>query len=259
MADDDKKPATEPNEAKSGGKGPLKLLVAILLLIAGGGGVAMMAMPKKEKGPEAFGGPWSFPFFDKEFVGNTIDDNFSRYVKFTPTCSYFAYDESYPAQRQSDPDFIQSVDERMSNVVARYRLSEIMIPGSSAEQALAAQLEQAIEPVVFPVHVGDSSLPLEMDPKSGLRPGDSMERFGTFRSAFRECSLSVDANAKSIRLGEGDEVKFKGTETDLEVRSSDGRVVYLDVTRLKSGFKGKVHVGVQGRIRQIHLGRLIAQ
>lgn len=259
MADEDKKDSpAEPVEQQKSGKGPLKLLAGVVLLIATGGGVAMMAMPKKPKGPETFGGPWSFAFFETDFVANTIDDNFSRYIKFAPSCNYFAYDQTYADNRKLDPDFVPSVDEAITTVVARYKLQEIMKDGSGEELALAAQLEEVLEPLLFPVHVGESTLPLETDPDSGLRVGDSQDRFGTFRGAFREHFIEVDSAAKTLQLADGDVITFSGSENDLELRTADGRTIFLDVTKLKPDFKGKVNVGVHGRIRQIHLGRKLA-
>jgi hypothetical protein len=52
---------------------------------------------------------------------------------------------------------------------------------------------------------------------------------------------------------------FNGAETDFELRTADGRKVFIDVTKLKPNFKGKINVGIHGRIRQIHLGRKLAQ
>lgn len=260
MADAQKKDAQQDGGGKpAGGKGALKLLLGVVLLIAGGVGVALVAMPKKEKGPESFGGPWSFTFLDEDLVANTIDDNFSRYFKCSPSCSYFAYDQTYPEGRKADPDFTSATLEAMTNVVARFRLQEIMLDGSSEEMALTAQLEQVLEPILFPIHLGETALPLGTDAASGLRPGDSHDRKATFRGAFREHVLKVDAKAKTLQLEGGEAVKFGGNETDLEVRSEDGRSVYVDVTKLEEGFKGEVHVGVHGRIRQIHLGRKLAQ
>ena len=260
MADEVKKdsPAKE-DEAPKGGKGPLKLLVVVVLLIATGGGVAMIAMPKKAAGPQTYSGPWSFTFFESDFIANTRDDNFSRFIKFAPSCSYFAYEESYAKQRRLDPDFLPSVDEAITGVVARYTLLEIMKDGSGEELAFAAELEQALEPILFPVHVGESALPLESDPDSGLRVGDSQHRFGTFRGAFHEHTLEVDAVARTLNLANGDLFSYSGSETDFEVRTSDGRKLFVDVTKVKPSFKGKVNVGIHGRIRQVHLGRKLAQ
>lgn len=247
-----------PAAAAKGGKGGFKLLAAIVVLIAAGAGIAVMAIPSKDPGVQAFHGPWSFKFFEERLSTNTLDDNFSRFFQFDPSCNYFAYEESYVPSRMADPDFLPALKEAMTNVVARFTLGKIMVDNSSDEFALVAQLEHAVEPIVFPVHVGDSILPLSADPKSGLRPGDSLDRRGTFRGAFFENHLMVDAAAKTVRLGEGVEVTFAGGETDLEVRGSDGSRLYLDVTALKPGFEGKVRVGVKGRIRQIYLGQKLA-
>jgi len=258
MANEDNKDSpAKADEKQKGGKGPLKLLVGVVLLIATGGGVAMMAMPKKSKGPDTFGGPWSFAF--TEVIANTLDDNFSRFIKFAPTCSYFAYEQAYADLRKADPDFNPSIDEAMTNVVASFRLLEIMKDGSGEELALAARLEEVLESILFPVHVGESVLPLETDPESGLRVGDSQDRFGTFRGAFREHFIEVDAAAKTLKLADGDILTYGGSEADFELRTADGRKLFLDLTKLKPKFKGKVNVGIHGRIRQVHLGRKLAQ
>lgn len=258
MADEEKKDSpTKADEQQKSGKGPLKLLVGVILMIATGGGVAMLAMPKKAQGPDTFGGPWSFAF--SEVIANTLDDNFSRFIKFAPTCSYFAYEQAYADQRKADPDFNPSIDEAITNVVASFKLLEIMKDGSGEELALAARLEEVLEPILFPVHVGESVLPLETDPESGLRPGDSHDRFGTFRGAFHEHSIEVDTVAKTLKLADGDVLTYTGSESDLELRTADGRKVFVDVTKLKPKFKGSVRVGIHGRIRQVHLGRKLAQ
>jgi len=262
MANDKDKDAGQKageTSAAKGSKGAIKLLLGVVLMIASGGGIALMALPKKDKGPEAFNGPWSIAFFDKETVANTLDDNYSRYFAFSPSCSYFGYDQLYPEKRKTDPDYLPRMQETMSDVVSRFRLNDIMKDGVGEELALTAQLEEYIEPIVFPVHIGGTVLPLVVDEESGLRAGDSHTRRSTFRGPFREHALQVDAKKGTVQLDDGDVVEFKGRETDLEVRGSDGRSVYLDVTHLKPNFVGKVHVGVHGRIRQIFLGSKRAQ
>ena len=260
MADNDKQEAGESKPKKSkGGKGPIKLLAGVVILIASGAGIAMMAIPEKEKGPMAFGGPWSLKFFETAFVANTADDNFSRYLKFEPLCNYFAYEQPYVEARKLDQDFLSQLQEAFAGVVASYKLNGIMVDGSGENMAIAAQLEQAAEPILFPVHIGETVNPLDVDAESGLRPGDSQDRHGTFRGPYLSHLLHVDGAAMTIRLDDGMDFPFAGDEGDLQITGSDGRKVYLDVTHLTPDFMGEVNVGVKGRIRTIHLGNKMAQ
>lgn len=262
MAEQEKSEQAQANPAEDkpkSNRGPLKLLLGIVIVVAAGGGIALMAIPKKDPPIPTLEGPWSLTFFDDVFVANTLDDNFSRYIRFSPSCSYFAYDPLYAPGRLADPDLLPALNESISNVVAKFRLNEIMVDGSGEEMALTAQLEQVIEPLLFPVHVGETVLPLEVDPESGLRVGDSQERRGTFRGRFQENFITVDGPAKTLQLGDGDAVTYTGSETDLELRASDGRTVFVDVTKVLPEFQGKVKVGVRGRIRQIYLGNKLAQ
>jgi hypothetical protein len=54
-------------------------------------------------------------------------------------------------------------------------------------------------------------------------------------------------------------VTFEGGEADLMVQDGAGRSVYLDLSGLEEGFKGKVHVGVMGRVRSINFSQFLTQ
>lgn len=262
MADNDEEPnedgaeGTEGEEQKKS-KGPLKLLGGIVGLIAAGTILAVMAKPSVEVLPK-FDGPAMHTFFpDGEIVGNTRDDNYSRYLKFSPSCSYFAYDLAYPESRRTDQHYETLLRETMQFLVSQYLMDDVM--SASARESFSAALEEITEPILFPVHVGDTTTPYEMDPESGLRIGDSQERSGTFRGGFYEHTLHVNQPERTIQLDEGPELKFGGNEYDLLVEAGDGTKLYLNVSDLVEGFEGEVHVGVKGRIRRMFTGDIIAQ
>lgn len=257
MADEETGEVDGAGEAPTKSKGSIKLLGAVVGLIALGSVLAMVAMPKKEK-VKSLVGPAMHRFFPEgEIVGNPLDDNFSRYIKFSPSCSYFAYDPAYPAGRSADEHYETALRESMIFTISQYRIDEIM--ASAAHEAFAAALEEVAEPVLFPVHLGETQTPYDQDPKSGLRLGDSQDQDGTFRGAFYEHELKVDAKKKTLQLDELDPVSFSGTEHDLLVEAEDGSKFYVDVTGIKDGFEGTVHVGVMGRIRRMYTGDIIAQ
>jgi len=259
MADEaDNTPADgEGDEAKPRAKGPLKLLGAVVGLIGAGTMLAVMAMPGKTTTP-TFQGPGTHIFFpDGEIVGNPLDDNFSRYVKFSPSCTYFAYDLAYPEARRNDPTYETLLREAFQSTISRSKIDDI-IKGAGKE-AFAAALEEIAEPILFPVHLGDTANPYDQHAPSGLRLGDRQEREGTFRGAFHEHTLAVDAGRRTLQLGDGPEVEFQEGDREVIVEAPDGTKVYVDTSDVVEGFVGDVPIGVKGRIRSIMTGEIMAQ
>ena len=242
--------------APKASKGSFKLLGAVVGLIALGSTLAIVAMPKKAV-QKSFEGPAMHNFFEGDIVGNPLDDNFSRYLKFSPSCSYFAYDLAYPASRLADEHYEKSLRQAMMYTISRFRIDEVM--AAASRDAFAAALEEVAEPVLFPVHLGETPNPYEPDPASGLRLGDSQDLHGTFRGAFHEHLLMVDARKKTLQLDGGPQVQFNGSEHDILVEAGDGTKIYVNVTTLDDGFEGEVNVGVMGRIRRMFTGDIIAQ
>lgn len=261
MADEEEEPkdgeegSGEESEKKS--KGPMKLLAAVVGLIATGAVLAMMAVPSKEE-VKTFAGPAMHVFFtDGEIVGNPLDDNFSRYLKFKPSCSFLAYDLSYPETRRTDPHYETILRESLQFTISQYRIDEVM--SGSDRDAFAAELEKICEPVLFPVHLGETATPYDPEPESGLRLGDSMERLGSFRGAFYEHVLHVDAPGHTLQMDEGPVTEFSDGDYDVLVEAEDGTKIYVDVSQLDPDFEGDVNVGVMGRIRRMFTGEIMAQ
>ena len=73
----------------------------------------------------------------------------------------------------------------------------------------------------------------------------------TFRGRFHDHVLHVDAVNKTLKLGDGDETTFNGSEEDLVIYSVDGRSLYLDVTQIEPEFVGEIQVGVMGIAREV--------
>ncbi|MEO1695658.1 MAG: hypothetical protein AAFU73_00090 [Planctomycetota bacterium] len=264
MADEEEEPTEEGTEegAEPKSKGPLKLLVGVVALIATGAILAMMAVPSKEKLP-VFAGPSMHTFFADKVVGNPLDDNYSRYLSFEPSCSFLAYDLAYPESRRIDPHYETWLRESFQAALARYRIADIMSGSTPGEEnsrpEFAAELEALAEPILFPVHLGETAAPYDPDPSSGLRLGDSQDRDGTFRGAFWEHVLHVDAKAMTLQIGEGPVAEFSEGDYDVLVEAEDGTKIYVDTSELQEGFEGDVQVGVMGRIRRMFTGGFTAQ
>lgn len=192
-----------------------------------------------------------------EITGNPVDDNYSRYVRFSPRCSFMAYDPAYLENSLANEYSQTLLKERVQTLIAGFRMTEIMNPAS--ERSFTDALKAVTEPILFPVHMGETENHQSIDEGSGLRPGDSQAEFGTFRGFFHEHTLTVDARRKTLRLGDGPPTSFRGDETDLRVRDGDGMTIYVDVTCIDSGFRGELPVGVMGRVRRVFPGDRIAQ
>lgn len=259
MADEEDDPPVddEAGEETPKSRGPLKLLGAVVGLIGAGAMLAVMAMPKTATTP-TFEGPGTHIFFPQgEIVGNPLDDNFSRYVKFSPSCTYFAYDLAYPEARRNDPTYETLLREAFQSTISRSKIDDII--KGAGKDAFAAALEDIAEPILFPVHLGDTARPYDQHEASGLRLGDRQEREGTFRGPFHEHTLKVDATRSTLQIEGGPEVEFQDGDREVIVEAPDGTKVYVDTSDIVEDFIGEVPIGVKGRIRTIMTGEIMAQ
>ncbi len=240
------------------GRGPVKVLGGLVALIATGSALAMMAIPSKAA-PLRMTGPLEFAPLENDdeprVVATIPDDNYSRYITFTPSTIVFAYDPAYPAARQAEQGFSHAMRSAISKTTMKYFLAEIF----SHLDEFNEELRQSTERVLFPVCFGEAELTYMADPASGLFAGDSQGTRGTFRGDFYASELKVDAPGKTVQLGEGPAATFHGAETDLMVEDRFGASLYVNVTDLPSDFVGTVQVGVKGRIRRFVTGNIQAQ
>lgn len=237
-------------------KGPLKLLGGVIGLIATGGALAFMALPGKPGPPPKFTGPFHHSLFEAEFVSNVEDNNFTRFIKTNPYIEYFAYDESYLSSRVRDEGYTALLHHEFGGLISNSKLDQIY-SGTMRDQ-FAEEIRTKINPILFPVHIGDTTLPLEADGASGLRPGNSYRR-ATFTGRFEDHVLKIDAMAKTMQIDDGPQSLFAGDEEDLAVMDLTGEVIYIDVTQLNEGFQGEIQLGTHGRIRQVFLKEHLAQ
>jgi len=162
----------------------------------------------------------------------------------------------YPAARAADRLVVARVRDAVLRAAWRTTKAELDREGGPEE--LRAALARALDPLLFPVHVGDPDDPWGADAASGLRPGPSIGG-ATMRGAFDEHRITVDAPARTLALDGGPPVAFEGEERDLMLADERGRTVAVDVTGLRAGFRGEVRVGVLGRVRSVLLPSFLTQ
>ncbi|HPF12721.1 MAG: hypothetical protein H6830_09640 [Planctomycetes bacterium] len=242
--------------AKPKGKGPIKLIGALVGVVGLGAALAIMAIPRGPKETPRFKGPFFHQLFSKVVTSNTMDNDFKRFIRTNPQVEFFAYDGAYLTNRDLDPLYKAWLDDSFNALVSGKKLDEIY-NGSNRER-FAQEIRHSIEPALFPVHVGNTASPLDADPDSGLRPGDSY-RQSTFSGAFWEHKLAVDAKNKTLAIDGGPATGFVGDELDLKVLAPSGETIYVDVSSLKPDFVGEIQLGVQGRIRQVFITDYLAQ
>lgn len=219
----------------------------VAAVVATGAIAAMMAMPSADVKP-ILEGPFTFPLFEEQFHCNIQVQGRTRFLQMTPDVFYYAYDKGYVASRSLDELYGPSVRDKVFRVSTSTSLDGIY--GEVGKSTFMEELRDALDPIIFPVHIGDTSLPLDIDDESGLRPGVSSDQ-NTFRGHFHDHVLHVDAAKRTLKIDDGPEVTFEEDDPNVKVLSTDGAVLYIDTTPVDPEFVGEIPVGIKGKIRQV--------
>jgi hypothetical protein len=262
---DTEKPEEEVEEQEGGeqaggsdqpsSKSSFKLLAAVVCLIAVGSTLAVVAIPGKEK-PSRFAGPYFYELSEESLTVTATDSLGTRYVKFKPSAEYVAYSKSYVPSREKDPFFGSYLNSKVLEVSSTKSIDEML--RGEAQLAFAEEIRHAIDPIVFPAHIGDTTHPLDVDETTGLRPGSS-HTDATFRGRIHDNALKFDGRARTLQIGDGPVTIFRGDEEDLMLEALDGTYLYVDVTGFEEDFIGEVPIGCHGKLRKIILNSRIAQ
>lgn len=257
MAEEEEEPkevAEEEGAPKKSRKG-LLFGGGAVAIVAAGAIAAMMAVPSVHEA-RRLAGPYSIALFENEFSCNIEEAGRTRYLKMNPQAAYFAYDATYMQDRGLDELYLPALHNTVFQIASRKTLDEIY--GSVNESTFMEELRDALDPVLFPVHIGETQLPWDFDEVSGLRPGLSSDE-NTFRGEFDMHTLNVDAATQEMWIDDGPRTSFEAGDFDVRVISADGGVVFIDSSNLKEGFQGAVQIGVRGRIMRILPNGLLIQ
>lgn len=244
----------EGGETPKKSKRPLVLGGGVVGLIALAFILSQVAVPKGPQKAPPFQGPYVIDVAEGDVQVNL--DGGKRYLVMQLKAQYDAYDEAYAAARVVDPLYMAMLNDALIRL-GRKKSSE-ELNDQVGEEVFTAEIRDAIDPLLFPLHVGNESDANLGHPESGLAPGRTAHH-STMRGGFKAHVLHVDAPNKTIRLDEGPETPFEGTEDNLAVEDARGQRVYLDVTALDPEFVGEVNIGTFGSIDKILFSRLLVQ
>jgi len=239
---------TEEAAAEEPPKSKKKLFLGggFVAVIAAGAMAAVMALPKTEA-PKTLAGPFTIPLFPELFNCNLQEQGRTRYLQMKPQATYFTYDPEYMKVRVTDELYRAEVQSTVFKIASRKSLNEIY--GEVNESTFMEEIRDALAPVLFPVHIGETRLPWDVDPESGLRPGLSSDK-NSFRGLFHEHVLHVGPE-QEMWIDDGPRTSFEGGEFDVRIVTSKGDVVFVDVSGMKPEFTGEIRIGVQGKIMRI--------
>lgn len=224
-------------------------------LVATGYALSLIAAPDLRV-DVAFQGPFVVDLSDTEIQVNLAKDGGKRFLSMALKAEVHSYSPAYSAERVADPLYQATLKDVLINVSTQKSKEEIETP--IGKEIFKQELREAVDPILFPVHVGNERSPYEGHERSGLRPGESCRR-ASYRGPYLEGVLAIDQPRGTLSLDGGPPVVFTGGEQDLRVEDPEGRFVHVDVTGLREGFVGEVHVGTFGCVKGILFDSIIVQ
>ena len=227
----------------------------IVGLIAAGWALSLMgtpAMPEEKQ----FAGPFIVALSPEDIQVNLSGGGGKRFLVMTLQSEYDSYEELYATTRVADPLYQAKLKDALIRV-SRQKTKEDL-DDAVGEEIFKGEVREALDPLLFPIHVGNEIDCNGVHETSGIGPGRSIEK-STLRSGFFAHRISLDVPAKKIRLDDGPELTFEGNEIDLQLQNEHNDILYVDVSKLIPEFVGEVNAGTFGRVRNIYFGKLLVQ
>ncbi len=260
--------ANSASEAAGPKSKKMAWIVGLVIACATGATLAVTALPKKAEPTPTLDGPFVAALAKASVQVNLAGENGKRYLVLGLNAEYFAYDERYTIARLGgggdghggvgapDPLYTAMLTDSLLRIAGGKTREQVEDPVQM--EAFLMEIRAAVEPLLFPLCVGDSIAPQVADSHSGLRVGESVMD-STLRGLLHEHCLQLDVHKKTVRLDDGPETAFKGDERDLRITGANGEVVFLNVSSLEPEFAGKVPIGVAGRVRRIYREQVLVQ
>lgn len=252
-------------EAGSSNKNKLPLILGggALSMIAVGYMLSLMAIPSKETPKPHIEGPFVSPLSKTDVQVNLAGEGGKRYLLMALQAEYLAYDESYVKGRlgltdggTEDAVYTAQLKDALLGIASTKTREQVTNP--VLLDGFLEEVRVALEPILFPVYIGDTHLPGAADTASGLRVGDSATEI-RFRGFLHDHSVFVDGPRQRARFDSGALVTFEGNERDLWLTNEKGDRVTINVTNVNPEFAGEVAIGVPGKVRRIYRNSLLVQ
>jgi len=258
MADAKKEAAPEAGKPAEGdaakkSKAPLVFGGGALALVALGFILSQMAVPTRDQHALELEGPFMAKLSKGDIQVNLAGQGSKRYLVMQLQAEYYAYDESYVAGRLGIASGLKNALLKLGAMKTCEQVTDPVLIDSFLED-----VRTVVDPILFPIYVGDSHSPQAGDKQSGLKVGESSSE-SDFRGMLHEHQLEIDNQRKKVRLDDGPWVEYEGRERDLQVPNKEGQKVYVNLTELKPDFHGDVPIGVPGRVRAIYRDQLLVQ
>jgi len=261
MAEKDKtekqteKPEGAAENAPKRSKKPIFLGGGVVGLVAAAYIVSMVALPGEKTIPP-FAGPFITELTPGDVQVNLKGNNGQRYLVMRLQAKYMSYDEDYVKTRTADPVY----QAEMVNLLIGLGRQKTMddVEDDVGEEAFFAQVREAAEPLIFPVHVGNAASFLDPHEASGIAPGRSIEK-STMRGGFKAHTIKIDGPKGEISLDEGPVGRIDSSDDDFMLETENGLTIYVDLTGLRSDFVGAVNVGTFGRTTTILTTKFLFQ
>ncbi|MCC7011009.1 MAG: flagellar basal body-associated FliL family protein [Planctomycetes bacterium] len=215
---------------------------------------AMMAVPKPPPPKPELSGPFVGAVTPEKVQVNLSDGR--SFLVLQLNLLYEAYAQDYLALRTADP--VCQAEIRDALVAICSSKSRNDVTDKVNKPVFLEEIRHALEPLLFPVHVGDGAAPGDADPTSGLKAGESMPG-ASFGGLFEDHRIALDVPQKKLTLDGGLEFVFTGEEADLELKAVNDQTLFLDLTGLKPEFVGEVKVGIKGRTKRILWNEVLIQ
>lgn len=260
-------PAAPPSKKKAIIVGAGSAVVVLALAFA----ASLMAVPKKVHDVH-LEGPFLAKLSKEALQTNLAPPGEKRYVSMLLQAEYYAYSEAYVqgrlggapsgggheggAGKGEDPLYLAMLKDALLTTMATKTPAQIT--DAAMVDVFFEEVREAIDPVLFPVYVGEAMSPYERDLKSGLRVGEDNMR-STMRGLLHEHGLKLDGAAMTIAMDAGASIPFTDHDRNLKVINQAGEYVFVDCTGFVPGFTGLVPVGVPGHVRRIFKDSLIVQ
>jgi flagellar basal body-associated protein FliL len=231
----------------------------IVTLVSLAWALSLVAVPSggHHEAKHDMGGPFMADISPSSgFQVNLAGDGGKHYLSLNLKVEVDAYEEGYATARASEPLHQAKLTDAVLRTASQKTKGEL--DNSVGREVFRDELRIALDPVLFPVHVGDEHAAMGAHAESGLRPGRSVAR-STLRGLFYDHQLRVDAKRKIIALDDGKDTEFRGDEDDLFVADGRGKGVYVDVTGLDEAFAGSVPAGTFGRVRNVYFNTFLTQ